>query len=194
MKNIRPALVLTLFFVLLTGFVFPAAVTAIAQSSMSYRANGSFVVQSGKVVGSELIGQTFSGSNYFHSRPSAAGNGYDANNSSGTNLGPTNPKLLVGVEGFEGIQQLAAKYRLENQLSQSQVIPVDAVTRSASGLDPDISVENARLQIPRIARARKISEDSIQAMLAQTIQPRFAGIFGDPSVNVLRLNMLLDKR
>lgn len=193
MKYLRPAIVLTLFFILVTGLIFPLSITAIAQATMPGKANGSMVEKDGKIVGSELIGQGFAGPNYFHPRPSAAGSGYDGNNSSGTNLGPTNPKLLTGAEGFDGIKQLAEKYRQENGISAEVVLPVDAVTRSASGLDPHISPRNAELQVARIAKARGLAEDKVKTLVRECTEGPFVGIFGDSTVNVLKLNIRLDK-
>lgn len=191
MKILRPAIGLTAFFFVVCGFLFPLVITAIAQASFPHQANGSLVKVNGKTMGSELIGQAFSGPKYFHSRPSAVG--YDANNSGGTNLGPTNPKLLDGVEGFDGIRQLAAAYRETNGVDADTVLPPDAVTRSASGLDPHISPRNAELQLPRVARERGISEDAVRRLIVAHTEQPFAGIFGDPCVNVLKLNLALDR-
>lgn len=192
MKYLRPALVLTLFFVLFTGLVFPLVITGVAQAAMPHQANGSMVKVNGQVVGSDLIGQNFTAPKYFHPRPSAAGNGYDANNSGGTNLGPTNPKLLEGADGFDGIKQLAVAYRAENGLATNMVLPADAVTRSASGLDPHISPENARLQVDRVARARGLDPQLVSALVAKHTETPFLGIFGDSRVNVLAVNRDLD--
>ncbi len=200
MKLLRPALVLNLFFLIVTGLAFPAAVTGIAQPVFPHQANGSLIVQNGKVVGSDLIGQGFAKPEYFHSRPSAAGNGYDAANSSGTNLGPTSDKLINGVaadpktktDAFDGIKQLAVNYRKENGLPPDAILPADAVTRSASGLDPHISPRNAELQAPRVARARKLDVDKVKSLIAENTDKAFAGVFGDPGVNVLHLNRALD--
>lgn len=192
MKILRPAIVLTLFFIVLTGLIFPFAITGIAQAAFPHQANGSMVTVNGKVVGSSLIGQGFSSPKYFHPRPSAAGSGYDANNSSGTNLGPTNPKLLEGAEGFDGVKQIAAAYRTENGLAADAVVPVDAVTRSASGLDPHISPANAALQAARVARERGITEEAVKDLIAKHTEGPWLGIYGDPRVNVLQLNLALD--
>lgn len=201
MKLLRPAITLNLFFILVCGLAFPAAVTGIAQAVFPRQANGSLVTQDGKVVGSELIGQNFAKPEYFHPRPSAAGGGYDAANSSGTNLGPTSDKLINGVpddpktkadESFDGMKQLAEKYRKENGLAANAILPADAVTRSASGLDPHISPRNAELQAARVARARKMDVEKVKALIAESTDKPFAGVFGDPAVNVLRLNRALD--
>jgi potassium-transporting ATPase KdpC subunit len=203
MKYLRPASVLTVFFVLLTGFAFPGAVWAVGQGLFPEEARGSFVKdQNGKVVGSSLLGQTFTKPEYFHPRPSAAGSGYDAANSSGTNLGPTSDKLVNGIEDdpatqdvdetYLGFGDLAKAYRQENGVPAGATIPADAVTRSASGLDPEISPENARLQVLRVAKARALSPERVQAMVAAHTRPRTLGFLGEPRVNVLALNLALD--
>ncbi len=189
MKHIRPALVLLVFFVLVTGFAFPAGITAIAQAALPSQANGSIVTVEGKVVGSSLIGQNFAEAKYLHPRPSAAGAGYDANNSSGTNLGPTNPRLLEGADGFDGVKQLAEIYRAENGLDVSVTIPADAVTRSASGLDPHVSPENAKLQANRIAEARGLTVEKVREIIERNTERPALGLFGEPRVNVLRVNL-----
>lgn len=186
MKTLRPALVLTLFFVLVTGLLFPMAVTGVAQAAFPHQANGSMVTVDGKPVGSALIGQTFTGERFFHPRPSSGG--YDANNSGGTNLGPTNPKLLEGAEGFDGVKQLAAQYRALNGVAADVVLPVDAVTRSASGLDPHISVENARLQAARVARVNDLGVGVVEKWIQEATEIPLLGLGENPYVNVLRLN------
>lgn len=191
MKLLRPALALTLFFTLITGVAFPILITAIAQVAFPYQANGSMVTRNGNVVGSALIGQAFKSEALFHPRPSSGG--YDANSSGGTNLGPTNPKLLEGAEGFDGIKQLAAEYRRVNQLAPDMMIPVDAVTRSASGLDPHISVENARLQANRVARARRLSLADVEALIQRSAETPLLGLAEKPYVNVLLLNQQLEQ-
>ena len=204
MKHLRPAIVLTLLFVVFTGFGFPGLMYGIGRA-FPHQADGSMVVdKTGKVVGSELIGQNFAKPEYFHPRPSAAGSGYDANNSSGTNLGPTSDKLINGVHkklangqddpgNFDGVVDLVKAYRKENNLSEDVPIPSDAVTRSGSGLDPHISPANAALQTPRVASARHLAIEQIQKLIEDNTDPRFLGIFGDPAVNVLKLNLALDK-
>lgn len=194
MKLIRPAIALTLVFVILTGLLFPAAIWGVSQAAFPHQANGSMVVKDGKVVGSELIGQTFAGPTYFHSRPSAAGAGYDAANSSGSNLGPTNPKLLEGADGFDGVKQLAMAYRRDNGVAKDVMIPADAVTRSASGLDPHISPRNAELQAVRVAKTRGVSLDRIQKLVSECTEPPLLGVFGESRVNVLRLNLKLSEK
>lgn len=186
MKILRPALVLTLFFVLVTGLLFPMAVTGVAQAAFPHQANGSMVTVDGKPVGSALIGQTFTGERFFHPRPSSGG--YDANNSGGTNLGPTNPKLLEGGEGFDGVKQLAAQYRALNGVEADVVLPVDAVTRSASGLDPHISVENARLQASRVARVNDLERGVVEKWIQEATEIPLLGLGEKPYVNVIRLN------
>lgn len=203
MTLLRPALMLTLFFVVLCGLLFPAVVTGAAQIAFPGQANGSMIRVDGRVVGSELIGQAFGGPTYFHTRPSAAGAGYDAASSSGTNLGPTNPRLLVGVpddpattdvdESFAGVKQLAEAYRRMNGVGPDTPLPADAVTRSASGLDPHISIGNARLQAPRVARMRGLSLERVQALVDANTDRALFGVFGEDAVNVLRLNLALDR-
>lgn len=201
---------MTLFFVVFTGFVFPYAMYAIGRL-MPHQADGSFVTKNGKVVGSELIAQPFSKPENFHPRPSATGDlGYGAFDkdhpyagSAATNLGPTSDKLINGVHkklpdgkddpnNFDGVVDLAAAYRKENNLAADALVPADAVTRSASGLDPEISPENALLQAPRVASARHLSVDEVKKLIDQNTTPRFLGVFGDPAVNVLNLNLALD--
>ena len=199
MNQLRAAIALNLFFVLVCGLAFPAAVTGIAQVVFPHQANGSLVTQGDKIVGSDLIGQNFAKPEYFHPRPSAAGNGYDAANSSGTNLGPTSDKLVDGVHDpknpsgdFDGVKDLAAKYRAENGLTADAMLPADAVERSASGLDPHISPRNAELQAARVAKARGLGVDKVKALIGESTEGRFVGVFGEPAVNVLRLNRALD--
>jgi len=203
MKHLRPALLLTVFFVVLTGLVFPGVVWAFGKVFFPHQAAGSLVVDAkGNVVGSELLGQPFSKPEYFHPRPSAAGSGYDAANSSGTNLGPTSDKLVNGVkddpatkdadESYSGFGDLARAYRAENGLDADATIPADAATRSSSGLDPDISPGNAALQVARVAKARGVSAEKVQALVAQQTTGRALGVIGEPHVNVLQLNLALD--
>ena len=203
MKHLRPAIILTLFFIVVTGVAFPVVVWAIGRVAFPNQAQGSLIRDShGNVVGSSLIGQSFTKPEYFHPRPSAAGAGYDAANSSGTNLGPTSDKLINGVkddpatkdvdETFPGIRDLAKAYREENGLSANAVIPADAATRSASGLDPDISPANAALQVARVARARNLDATRVRALVAENTTGRLLGLIGEPRVNVLLLNRALD--
>lgn len=203
MKHLRPAILLTVFFVALTGVIFPAVVWAIGSALFPDQAAGSLIRDAGGgVVGSKLLGQTFSKPEYFQPRPSAAGAGYDAANSSGTNLGPTSDKLVNGIEDdttttdsdetYPGFVDLARAYREENGLSPTATIPADAATRSASGLDPDISPANAELQVARVARARSIDAERVRALLRAHTRPRTLGFIGEPRVNVLALNLALD--
>ncbi len=175
----------------LTGLCFPAVVTGLAQLLWPAQAGGSLVGTNGRLVGSELIGQPFSRPEYFHPRPSAAA--YDAAASAATNLGPTSAKLVLGEPGFDGVAQLAAAYRQTNELPPGTLVPADAVTRSASGLDPHISVANARLQASRVARSRRLPEHTVAALVSRCTEPRSWGILGEPRVNVLRLNLALDR-
>ncbi len=203
MKHLRPALVLTAFFVVLLGLLFPGAVWAVGRVIFPHQASGSLIKDAkGNVVGSELIGQSFTKPEYFHPRPSAAGAGYDAANSSGTNLGPTSDKLVNGIkddpatkdvdESYASFNDLARAYREENGLATDAIIPADAATRSASGLDPDISPANAQLQVARVAKARGLSAARVQALVQEETQGRALGFIGEPHVNVLKLNLALD--
>jgi len=151
------------------------------------QAAGSLVTRHGEVIGSRLIGQDFSRPEYFHPRPSAAGAGYDGTSSGGTNLSPSNRKLI------EGVRQLAQDYRKSNGLPPDATVPIDAVTSSGSGLDPNISSENAGLQVPRVARARDLSQDFVRRLLARHTQGRQLGFMGSPRVSVLDLNLALDQ-
>ena len=193
-EQVRPVILGVLVLTLLTGCVFPLVLFAVARPLFGHQATGSLITgDTGVVIGSELIGQDFSRPEYFHPRPSAAGNGYDATNSGGTNLGPNNPKLMNGAGDFAGIRQLANEYREQNGLAPDAAIPIDAVTRSGSGLDPDISPENAALQVARVARARGVSEDAIRRIIADhTKTPQF-GFLGSPRIAVLPLNLELDR-
>jgi len=178
---------------LLTGCAFPLLLAAIGRPLFPRQASGSLVTRGGVVIGSRLIGQEFSRPEYFQSRPSAAGNGYDGTSSGGTNLGPNNPKLKNGAADFAGIRQLAEEYRRRNGLAPDAPIPIDAVTRSASGLDPDITSANAALQIPRVARVRGVSEEAVRRLVANyTKEPQF-GFLGNERVPVLELNLALDQ-
>jgi K+-transporting ATPase ATPase C chain len=186
------------------SFLFPAVITGLAQAIFPQQANGSLIKQDGRIVGSELIGQTFSSPGYFHSRPSAAGSGYDGSASSGTNLGPTSEKLINGIHkklengaddpgNYDGIRDLATAYREENGLPESAPVPPDAVNRSASGLDPHISPANAALQATRVAKARGIPVEVVLRVIHENTQGRQLGFLGEPRVNVLMLNLALDR-
>ncbi len=184
--ELRASLVATLLLILLCCGIYPVAVWAIAQAAFPGRAGGSLVRVDGKIAGSSLLAQGFTGSAYFHPRPSAAGQGYDAANSGGTNLGPTSKKLIEDVKGR------VADYRAENGLAPDARVPADAVTSSASGLDPHIGVENALLQAGRVAKARRKTKEEILAKLRAHTEGRDLWIFGEPRVNVLMLNLDLD--
>ncbi|MBV9392120.1 MAG: K(+)-transporting ATPase subunit C [Verrucomicrobia bacterium] len=166
--------------------VYPVIVWGLGQLLFPHQANGSLVQVNGQIVGSELIGQGFSGAKYFHPRPSDAGTGYDGGNSGASNLGPTSQKLI------DGIKANLVAYRQENGLPESAVVPADAVTASGSGLDPHISVENARLQIARVAKVRSLSEEVIRSAVERAIDRPFLGIGGEAGVNVLKLNLELE--
>lgn len=191
MKNVvaelrRSVVAVALLAVILCGF-YPLAVWVLGQGLFPARANGSLVVRDGRVVGSSLIGQPFSSPRYFHPRPSAAGQGYDAARSGGSNLGPLSKALASAVS------KRVDEYRAENGLPAGARVPADAVTASASGLDPDISPENASLQAPRVARARGLDEAVVRARIAACTEGRALGFLGEPRVNVLRLNLALDE-
>ena len=186
LSHIRPAVVMIALFTGVLGVAYPLAVTGVAQAAFSDQANGSLVRdKAGQVVGSALVGQTFSRPGYLHPRPSAAGDGYDAAASSGSNLGPLNPDLIARVKAD------AEKLRVE---AGKAVVPADAVTTSASGLDPHISPAYARLQIARIARARGIGEAQVREVVEQHVEGRTFGVLGQPRVNVLLTNRALDAR
>lgn len=186
LKEMATALRVTIASIVLLGFVYPFAMTGLAQSLFPHQANGDFVTASGKVVGSEIIGQLWTEPEYFHGRPSAAGkNGYDPTSTGGTNLGPTSKKLI------DATKATIAALRKENPGARGP-IPIDLVTSSASGIDPDISPAGAYYQAPRIAAARDLSTAAVNAIIAGNIRPRTWGILGEPRVNVLALNLALD--
>ena len=175
-----------IMFTLVCGILYPLAMTGLAQVFPS-QANGSLITKNGEIVGSEMIGQSFTSPGYFHGRPSAAGSdGYDASSSSGSNLGPTNQKLIDNVD------KQAQQVREENGLAPDAPVPADLVTASASGLDPDISTESAMLQVPRVSQARNLSVDKVKELVNSCTQGRQFGILGEPRVNVLKLNLALD--
>ena len=186
--DIRGAVVSTLVLAVVCCGLYPVVVWGIAQVAFPGKANGSLIVdKDGTVRGSQLLGQGFTGEKYFHPRPSAAGNGYDAANSSGSNLGPTSQKLN------DAIKDRVAAYRKENGLPDTEAVPADAVTASGSGLDPHISVRNAELQAARVAKARGLETAKVRALIQQNTDGADLGILGEPGVNVLMLNLALDK-
>ena len=195
LREIRPALVLVLGLTIITGFLYPLVMTGIAGVLFPYQAQGSLIEKDGKVIGSELIGQQFTSDKYFHGRPSATlgpdpsdpskttSAPYNAVNSMGSNLGPTNKALIDRVTAD------VAKLKQENPSAQ---VPIDLVTTSGSGLDPHISPNAAYFQVPRIAKARNMSEDTLRDLIAKHVEERTLGLFGEPRVNVLALNLALD--
>lgn len=186
LRQLVPAVVALGVFTVLLGVVYPLATTAVAQVAFGHRADGSTVERGGVIVGSELLGQPFVSPEYFHPRPSAAGSGYDGAASSGSNLGPLNPDLLAAVE------ERVAAYRAENGLADGVEVPVDAVTASGSGLDPHISIANARLQAPRVAAERGLTVEEVLAVVDAHTDGRAFGVLGEPGVNVLLTNLALD--
>ena len=186
-SEIRSAVLVTLVLAVVCCGLYPLAVFGIAQALFRHKADGSLIVDSnGTIRGSRLLGQQFSADKYFHSRPSAAGNGYDATSSGGSNLGPTSQKLR------DAIAQNVADYRAQNGLATNQAVPADAVTASGSGLDPHISPENAELQAARVAKARGLPLEKVRALIAQHTDGADLGILGEPGVNVLEVNLALD--
>jgi potassium-transporting ATPase KdpC subunit len=187
-SHIRGAVVSTLVLAVVCCGLYPLIVLGISHTFFRDKANGSLIVDpDGAVRGSKLLGQGFADAKYFHARPSAAGNGYDATSSGGSNLGPTSRKLN------DAIKERLAAYRAENGLSESAPVPADAVTASGSGLDPHISLQNAELQIPRVAKARGVAEEKVVELIRQNTNGRDFGVFGEPGVNVLQLNRALDQ-
>jgi K+-transporting ATPase ATPase C chain len=187
LTELRSAITATLVFALVCCGLYPLAVWAIGQVAFPHQANGSLIVtKDGTVRGSELLGQNSTDAKYFHPRPSAAGNGYDAASSSGSNLGPTSQKLN------DAIKDRIAAYRAENGLKETDLVPADAVTASGSGLDPHIGLRNAELQTARIAKARHLSADKLRELIKQNTEVPDLGVLGESSVNVLKLNIALD--
>jgi K+-transporting ATPase ATPase C chain len=183
-KNITISVLMTIVTTALLGLIYPLAMTAVSQLLFRDKANGQLIVRDGTVIGSRIIGQPFTGPGYFHSRPSAAGSGYDAANSGGTNLGPTNQKLI------DRVRQNSASLQQENP---NAPVPIDLVTTSASGLDPDVTPAAAYFQVPRVARERHLNEEQVELLVQAHIEPRQFGILGESRVNVLELNLALDR-
>jgi potassium-transporting ATPase KdpC subunit len=179
------ALRMTVVLTVLTGIAYPLAITGLGALLFPAQARGSLIERDGAIVGSALIGQNFSAAGYFHGRPSAAGNGYDATASGGSNLGPTNKALIAAVSAR--VRSVAEKN------PGTTMVPIDLVTTSGSGLDPEVSPAAADLQIARVAKARGLSEDQVRDVIRTNTRPRFAGLFGEPGVNVLQVNLALDR-
>jgi K+-transporting ATPase ATPase C chain len=187
-RQLLPALGIFLAITIICGLAYPLVVLGIAQGAFRSKADGSLVKRDGKVIGSSLLAQNFTEAKYFHPRPSAAGtDGYDGAASGSSNLGPSNPDLIKTIE------QRATDYRKENGLSRNAKVPTDAVTASGSGLDPDITVANAHLQAPRVARARHLKVSTVRNLIAQHTNSRQLGFLGERTVNVLDLNLALDR-
>jgi K+-transporting ATPase ATPase C chain len=188
MRALMISIKLTIVMTILLGIVYPLAMTGVANVLFPHQAQGSLIERDGKVVGSELIGQTFAAARYFHSRPSAAGDkGYDASSSSGSNLGPTNKTLISNVQ-----QRVKDVVEANPGINVHQV-PMDLVTTSGSGLDPEISPASADIQVTRIAKARGLGEDDVRLLIRQNTRSRQLGVLGEPGVNVLTLNLALDQ-
>jgi K+-transporting ATPase ATPase C chain len=182
-KNLITAVLMTIATTILLGLIYPLVVTALAQILFKDKANGQLITRNGEAIGSRIIAQPFTSAKYFHPRPSAAGNGYDAANSAGTNYAPTNQKL---------IDRVRADAAALNQENPAQPVPVDLITTSASGLDPEISPAAAEFQIPRVARERGLPESTVRDLVQKHTAQRDLGLLGEPRVNVLELNLALD--
>lgn len=185
-KLITTSILYTVITAVLLGIVYPLAVTGIARLVYPHQAEGSLITSNGQLIGSSLIGQSFTGATYFHSRPSAAGTGYDAGSSSGSNLAPTSKALITRVDASVATETIAASGKT------AAPVPVDLVTTSGSGLDPDITPAAALYQAPRIAQQRHLSEAAVEDLIRQHTTPRQFGLLGEPRVNVLQLNLALD--
>jgi K+-transporting ATPase ATPase C chain len=185
-RQLRSSIIVLAVFTLLLGIGYPLVTLAVGQVAFGDKADGSLLRRNGVVVGSELVGQAFIAPQYFHPRPSAAGAGYDGSASSGSNLGPLSPDLL------DAVAQRVSDYRAENGLPDTVAVPVDAVTASGSGLDPHITIANARLQMQRVAAARNLAPAVVEAMIVDHTDGRDLGVLGEPGVNVVALNLALD--
>jgi potassium-transporting ATPase KdpC subunit len=185
MKNLRISILMTIATTILLGIIYPLVVTGLAQVLFHHKANGQLIEKNGTVVGSTIIGQGFSSPGYFHSRPSAAGNGWDAANSAGSNLGPTNQKLIDRVKGDVNTAQAD---------NPGTPVPIDLVTTSASGFDPHITPAAAEFQLPRVAKARGTTEDQLRTLVTKHTEGRQLGVLGETRVNVLELNLDLDQQ
>jgi K+-transporting ATPase ATPase C chain len=186
LKELWTSVMATVVLSIIVSGVYPVVIWGLGQGLFRHQANGSLIERNGQIIGCELLAQGFSGGKYFHPRPSAAGTGYDPLNSGGSNLGPTSQKLI------DGIKANLAQYRQENGLAADAAVPGDAVTASGSGLDPHISIKNARLQVPRVAKERGLSADVVNSQVDKAIDRAFLGVGGESGVNVLKLNVALD--
>jgi K+-transporting ATPase ATPase C chain len=187
LKDIKTSVIVALILLVICCGIYPVVVWSVGQMLFPKQANGSLVLDAnGKPIASTLLGQTFGADNYFNPRPSSAGQGYDASASSGSNLGPTSQAL------HDNVKQRVSDYRKANNLLDTQAVPADAVTASASGLDPHISIKNAMFQLPRVAKARNMSEDDLKKLVDKSTDGRDFGILGEPGVNIIKLNLALD--